>query len=92
MRSVISKLGEVQKQIKWMNKSVVSEGILVKNNNNRYEIQGTDIEFSSGSPLDVWNNEWNQWETSCIEHNGEYYYIISLERNTTISSLKVRKK
>jgi len=71
IRCVISKLDEVQTQIKWMNKPVIAEGILVKNNNNRYEIQGTEKEFSSGSPLDVWNNEWNQWETSRIEHNGE---------------------
>ncbi|MFX3675378.1 MAG: DUF5348 domain-containing protein [Paenisporosarcina sp.] len=92
MRSVVSKLADVQTQIKWMNKSVISEGILVKNNNSRYEIQGTEIEFSSGSPLDVWNNEWNQWETSRIEHNGEDYYIVSLGKNKPISGLKVRKK
>ena len=92
VRSVISQLADVQTQIKWMNKSVISEGILVKNNIDRYEIQGTEIEFSSGSPLDVWNNEWNQWETSRIEHNGEDYYIVSLGRNKPISGLKVRKK
>jgi len=34
MRSVVSKLEEVQKQIQWRNKSVISEGILVKNNIN----------------------------------------------------------
>lgn len=92
VRSVVSKLDEVQKQIKWMSKSVIAEGILVKNNNNRYEIHGTEIEFSSGSPLDVWNNEWNQWETSRIEHSGEDYYIVSFGKNKSISGLKVRKK
>lgn len=90
--TIVSKLVDVQRQIKWMNKLVISEGVLVKNNNNRYEIQGTEIEFSSGSPLDVWNNEWNQWETSRIEHNGEDYYIVSLGKNKPISGLKVRKK
>ena len=92
IRSVISKLDEVQTQINWMNKPIIAEGILVKNNNNRFEIQGTEIEFSSGSPLDVWNNEWNQWETSRIEYSGEDYYIVSLGRNTPISGLKVREK
>ena len=92
VRSVVSKLDEVQKQIKWMSKSVIAEGILVKNNNNPYEIQGTEIEFSSGSPLDVWNNEWKQWETSRIEHSGEDYYIVSFGKNKPISGLKVRKK
>lgn len=53
--TIVSKLVDVQKQIKWMNKLVISEGVLVKNNNNRYEIQGTEIEFSSGSPFVVPN-------------------------------------
>ncbi|MEK3981571.1 DUF5348 domain-containing protein [Psychrobacillus sp. FSL K6-2836] len=92
VRTIVSKLADIQTQIEWMNKSVISEGVLVKNNNNRYEIQGTEIEFSSGLPLDVWNNEWNQWETSRIEHNGEDYYIVSLGKYKPISGLKVRKK
>ena len=92
VRSVMSKLEDVQRQIKWMNKPILSEGILVKNSINRYEIQGTEIEFSSGSPLDVWNEEWNQWETTRIEHNGEDYYIVSLGRETPILGVKVRKK
>lgn len=90
--SIVSTLEKAQRQIKWMNKPILSEGILVKNQNDRYEIEGTNIEFSSGSPLDVWDEEWGQWETSRVEHNGGDYYIVSLGRERPIAGVKVRKK
>ncbi|MCM3692198.1 DUF5348 domain-containing protein [Neobacillus niacini] len=95
-RTIVYKLDEVNRLLKWMEKPVLAEGNLFKRSDGKYEIEGADIYFTSGSPLDVWHyDEFDEryvWTRSVVEHNGEDYYIKALGRETSIEGVKVRAR
>lgn len=89
-------LGDVDAILEWLEKPIVAEGLLVKNENGRYEIDGTGVEFSSGRPLDVWHyDDWKEkggWTRSRVEHGNGDYYIVALGKDVPIEGLKVRTR
>jgi hypothetical protein len=93
-RYVIDLLTDAYYRLEWVNKPVIAEGRLVKNDEERYEIEDTSIVFTSGRPLDVWRydefDEKYEWVLTRVEHNGEDYYIKALGREAPIEGLKVR--
>lgn len=67
------------------------EGYLIKNGTTgRYEIEGKDRYFTSGSPLEVWNGYEERWVRSRVEHNGKDYYIVDVGHDEYIGGLLVR--
>jgi len=91
----LEKLEEAKNIIDNATAPVLYEGILVKQTNGRYMIQGTSYEFSSGSPLEYWvknDAEVETWMDSRIEHNGYDYYIYDYGREKDIEGMKVRVK
>lgn len=77
-RSLVNHLVEVYNDIEYLSKPVVKEGILRKQPNGRYSIDGDDFEFTSGSSIEVLINKGDypkHWIATRIEHNGRDYYI-----------------
>lgn len=96
IRQVLEQLGDIRWTLEWLQKPIVAEGVLVKNENGRYEIEGTGVEFSSGRPLDVWHyDDWDEkyvWTRSRVEHGNGDYYIVALGKDVSIEGLKVRTR
>lgn len=101
LRSMFTKLDDISHTINYLSRPVKKEGILHKNRNGRYEMNGH--EFSSGYGIeylatDGWhyrydeNNEYVQtpyWCTGRIEHNGKDYYIVGAT-GVELEGLRVR--
>lgn len=96
IRQVLDKLGDIQWELEWLDKPIIAEGVLMKNENGRYEIEGTGVEFTSGRPLDVWHyDDWKEeyeWTRSRVEHGNDDYYIVALGKEVSIEGLKVRNR
>lgn len=91
-RSIMDKLFVIKQELDWINYPIRAEGPLVKRNDGRYEIEGTNIYFTSGSPLDVWDSESENWYRSVVEHNGTDYYIKVFGKKRTIKGVIVRAR
>lgn len=70
-RSITDKLGDIKSMIEWLDKPIRAKGYLHKNSNGRYEIDG--IELTSGHPLEAWDNRFEEWIRTRIEHHTDYY-------------------
>lgn len=59
---------------------VVKKGHLIRNSTGRFEMEGTDIEFTCGNSCEVYasffadKEEWMTWLPTSIEHSGDYYF------------------
>lgn len=76
---IADKSHDIVKEIKQMNKPVLAEGYLEKNENGRYELNG--YELTSGAPVEIWSEDdyydvGGSWYSTRIEHNGEDYYAV----------------
>ncbi|WP_262173268.1 DUF5348 domain-containing protein [Saccharococcus sp. Marseille-Q5394] len=74
-------LEEAYSSIVDLNKKVLIEGHLLKNNRGRYELCGR--EFTSGSLIDVWREDPDMKDggyyiSSRIEHRGGDYYCVDM--------------
>lgn len=83
-------LGEAIKLIEQMNKPLKSEGLLYKNHNDRYEVNG--YELTSGSPIEIWleREGIGYWYYTRIEHRNGNYYAVDLDEE--LAGKKVRIK
>lgn len=67
-------------RLKRMFAAVGKKGRLVRNKAGRFEMEGTDIEFTCGSSCEVYapyfsdEEEWMTWLPTSIEHSGDYYF------------------
>lgn len=91
-RVAVDMLDSVSRLIDWANKPILAEGRLTKNSEGRYEIEDTDIYFTSGSLLDYWDEEDEEWCSSRVEHNGQDYFVVLLGREKNLEGVKVRAK
>ncbi|WP_010676340.1 DUF5348 domain-containing protein [Bacillus timonensis] len=87
-RSIVDRLDAVQTLLNWIEKPVIAIGRLTSNQNKRYEVGGKEL--TSGHPIDVWDDEWDEWVYSRVEHNGHDYYIVSFGRDEKIEGMSVR--
>lgn len=75
-------LEEALTRWKYLQKPVVAEGFLRKNENGRYEIEGR--EFTSGESIEVLISDpgfdETAWVKSRVEHNGQDYYLVGYEK------------
>ena len=93
---ILEKLSDADYRLEWMAKPIKVEGALIKREDGRYEIEGTDIYFTSGKPIEVLKYDESQeeydWVYSRVEHSSEDYYIVTLGKQTKIDGLKVRTR
>src|SRR5690606_8629502 len=89
MLSAIRKLEEVYEVLNYLTKPIRFESVLLKNKNGRYETAKGDKEFTSGSKIEFFDEEWNEWVVSRVEYKNEDYYIFSYPR-INMDGLKVR--
>lgn len=67
-------------RLKRMFAAVGEKGRLFRNSAGRFEMEGTDIEFTCGSGCEVYapyfsdEEEWVTWIPTSIEYNGDYYF------------------
>jgi hypothetical protein len=67
-------------RLKRMFASIGKKGRLVRNSTGRFEMEGTDIEFTCGSGCEVYapyysdEEEWMTWIPTSIEYNNDYYF------------------
>ena len=60
--------------------AVEAQGHLSRNAAGRFEMEGSDIEFTSGSSCEVYTpyfsdeEDWMTWIPTSIEHKGDYYF------------------
>ena len=71
---------ESEWRLKRMYAAIGKTGRLVRNAAGRFEMEGTDIEFTCGSSCEVYapyfsdEEEWMTWLPTSIEHSGDYYF------------------
>lgn len=81
-RMAIKPFDETNSRLNSMFAPVFAQGRLFKNNSGRYEIEGTDIYFTSGSGCEVYlpyneydeDGEYMTWIPTTIEHSNGYYF------------------
>lgn len=101
LRILFRKLDDISHTINYLNKPIKEEGILHKNKNGRYEINGHEL--SSGCGIEcLISDEWHfiydkngkyvetpYWYATRIEHDGKDYYIVDVN-GVELEGLKVR--
>jgi hypothetical protein len=87
-RRVADRLYDIRWDLTYLAKDVMMEGELFKLPGGRYGLG--DVEFTSGSSLEVYVQEDETWVISSVEHNGHDYYIKSLGVKTPINGVRVR--
>ncbi|SGO61961.1 Uncharacterised protein [Mycobacterium tuberculosis] len=77
-----TRLEEALTRWKYLQKPVVAEGFLRKNERGRYEIDDR-FEFTSGQSIEVLVSDPNfdetTWVKTRVEHNGQDYYLVGYE-------------
>ncbi|QSX05451.1 DUF5348 domain-containing protein [Sedimentibacter sp. zth1] len=75
---ILEKLDDVKHTLDYINKNVKSEGCLMKNSNDRYELN--NFEFHCGYSIEalIYDSDIEKdcWVHSRIEHDGERYYLV----------------
>ena len=67
-------------RLKQMFAAIGKKGRLVRNSAGRFEMEGTDVEFTCGSCCEVYapyfsdEEEWMTWLPTSIEYSGDYYF------------------
>jgi hypothetical protein len=83
------KLSDVRRMIQGIGAPVVAQGRLYHNESKRYEIEGTDYYFTSGSSIEVLYE--GEWIPSSVEHSGKDYYLTRL-KSVSMEGLTARAK
>lgn len=83
------KLSDVRRMLQGIGAEVVAQGRLYHNAAKRYEIEGTDCYFTSGSSIEVLYD--GEWIPNSVEHNGEDYYLTRL-KGVSMNGLMARAK
>ncbi|WP_196591398.1 DUF5348 domain-containing protein [Pectinatus frisingensis] len=67
-------------RLKRMLAAIGKQGRLIRNSSGRFEMEGTDIEFTCGSSCEVYapyfsdEEEWMTWLPTSIEYSSDYYF------------------
>ncbi|MCM3006816.1 DUF5348 domain-containing protein [Priestia koreensis] len=88
---ILASLEGVLSEIQWIQKPIVHEGYLQKNESDRYEISGTYRELTSGSGVEYYDEEVKTWIKSYVEHHNDYY-IVANGKDKSIDGLLVRTR
>lgn len=92
VRKIANHTEELYYLAEWMEKPIIAEGHLTKNELGRYEIEGTSVYFTSGSPIEVWDEEDEVYIKTRIEHTDGDYYAYALGPKVKLEGLKARTR
>lgn len=87
---VLKKLDAVNRQLKYLDKEVTINGYLVKNSDGRWEIEGSYHYYTSGSPIEFFYTEENEWCISRVEYHEDYYIVGYKDLNMYGLQVRVR--
>ena len=89
-RAMIDKLADISRTIKYLKQPIISEGLLHRKSNGRYELNGQEL--SCGQEIEYLTSDAfydsPYWCYGVIEHNGTDYYIVGA--NVELEGLRVR--
>ena len=90
LQQLQAKIWELNSSLAKLTKPVLVEGILIKNENGRYEVEG--LELTSGQYIEYFRDDefGGHYVPSQIEYHGQDYYIVGLGKEKPIEGLKVR--
>lgn len=88
-RHIEDKLSDVRRMLEGIGAPVIAQGRLYHNTDKRYEIEGTNIYFTSGSSIEVLYE--GEWVPSSVEHTDGDYYLTAL-RGVNMHGLMARAK
>lgn len=86
--SITDKLGDIKYMLELINKPIRAKGYLQKNSNGRYELDG--IELTSGSPIEAWDQEYEEWIATRIEHREDYYIYHLKDQDPQATLVRIR--
>lgn len=91
LRMVLGQLDSVKSTIAYLERPVVGEYVLHKNDQGRYECPVH--EFTSGNAIEclIFDDFYERfkWVATGVEHNGEDYYLVGY-KNVSLEGLKIR--
>lgn len=89
---LINKLYDIQSDIEYLNKPVSNQGALSKNTEGRYAFPNGEYLTSGNSVELLLEDDFrsNEWVSTCIEHNGDDYYAVSLGKDVSLKGIMGR--
>lgn len=94
LSDISSSMEAILERLRFMQKTVVAEGKLYKQDNGRYTVEGYHSELTSGATIEYveMSGYYDKpvYVKSRIEHNGEDYYIVDMGRAEPIEGVVVR--
>lgn len=89
MGLIANNLKEVVRSLKYMEKPIIGEGNLLKRPDGRYGIPGEETYFTSGSIIEVWDEEIETYYKTSIEHTDGDYFAVGF-KGKSLEGMKVR--
>lgn len=92
--SIVLRLTEIHREITYLNKPIIEEGILFENISGRYAIS-EEFSFTCGSLIEVLiYDDWDKkkmWVLTRIEHTNGDYYLYDY-KNISMQGLQARRR
>ena len=85
-------------RLKRMYAAISRTGRLVRNSAGRFEMEGTDIEFTCGSSCEVYapyfsdEEEWMTWMPTSIEYSSDYYFTARPDMSLEYALVRIKGK
>ena len=92
LRTIADKAYDIAGLVEYMNKPITAEGFLTKRADGRYEIEGSGDYLTSGSPVEVWDEDDETYIKTRIEHTNGDYYAYALGSEVKLEGLKARTR
>lgn len=90
LKRIAVKADDIFREFEYLNKPVLAEGVLSLREDGRYEIAGTNYYFTSGTTIEIWDNEDEQYYKTQIEHKDGVYYAVIMGTGVKLEGLKAR--
>lgn len=89
--TMLTKLDDVSRNLKYLNRPIRRSGKLRKNSNGRYECDGYELTSGSSVEILVYDRygERYEWLATSIEHNGRDYYAVG-DRDLDLDGVEAR--
>ena len=85
-------------RLKRMFAAIGQQGRLIRNKAGRFEMEGTDVEFTCGSCCEVYapyfsdEEEWMTWMPTSIEYSSDYYFTARPDMNLEGALVRIKGK
>ena len=80
IRKVADHLYSLIYSVEYLQKPIQASGRVIKRSDGRYEIEGAEDYFTSGSPLEIWDESQEIYARTRIEHDGEDYFAVGIKQ------------